>query len=154
MHWYLLLYLQFLLGAFLFKDGSTASRINLHKSHHFVDSGSEEAKKKRKFKKGDTLVYCQILRLTDRDKKKQIMVVFANSVIRESKMRSRMKIDYMLKRERVYLHKVFFFDVDILDEQRVDTTIKEYMNAVQLYYPNAKIWGILNADGFLAENRL
>lgn len=154
MHWNLFLYFQFLIAFSFFKVDKIFIPVHLNSGYNFEDSQSEGSKKKRKFKKGDTLMYCQILRLTDRDKKTQIMTVFANSVIRESKMRSRLKIDYMMKRERVYLHKVFFFDVDILDEQRVDTTIKEHMHEVHLSYPNAKIWCILNADGLLAENRL
>jgi hypothetical protein len=148
-----MLFVFVLAGMLSFSDISTITYVGAEKKISETHDG-EWTKKRRKFKKGDTLTYCQVLRLTDRDKKTRIMTVFANSVIRESKMRSKLKIDYMMKRERVYLHKVFFFDVDVLDEQRVDTSIKEHMNAVYIKHPNAKIWCILNADGLLAENRL
>ena len=74
------------------------------------------------------------------------MVVFCESPVKDSKQRARMRNDYMLKRERIYLSRVFFADVEVLEERKVLMEVKPFLKTLEEKYDGLKLWAVLNAD--------
>jgi len=94
----------------------------------------------------ESLLVCQVLRLTNTNKEKSLMVVFCESPIKDSKQRARMRNDYMLKRERIYLSRVFFADVEVVEERKVSMEVKPFLKTLEEKYDGLKLWAVLNAD--------
>ena len=94
----------------------------------------------------EKLLVCQVLRLTNTNKEKYLMVVFCETPVKDSKQRARMRNDYMLKRERIYLSRVFFADVEVLEERKVLMEVKPFLKTLEEKYDGLKLWAVLNAD--------
>lgn len=94
----------------------------------------------------EKLLVCQVLRLTNTNKEKSLMVVFCETPVKDSKQRARMRNDYMLKRERIYLSRVFFADVEVLEERKVLMEVKPFLKTLEEKYDGLKLWAVLNAD--------
>lgn len=94
----------------------------------------------------EKLLVCQVLRLTNSNKEKSLMVVFCESPVKDSKQRARLRNDYMLKRERIYLSRVFFADVEVLEERKVLMEVKPFLKKLEEKYDGLKLWAVLNAD--------
>lgn len=97
----------------------------------------------------ETILVCQVLRLTNQNKEKYFMVVFCETPIKDSKQRAKLRSDYMLKRERIYLANVFFATVDVVEEQKIQTDTKTYFRLLEDKYDGIRLWAILNTDLFL-----
>lgn len=92
----------------------------------------------------EKLVVCQVLQLTNTNKEKHLMVVFCEAPVKDSKQRARLRTDYMLKRERIYLSRVFFADVEILEEKPVSADIKSSLHLLEEKYNGLRLWAVLN----------
>ena len=77
------------------------------------------------------------------------MVVFCETPIKDSKQRAKMKNDYMLRRERIYLAQAFFAKVDVVEECRIQTDPKSYFRLLTEKYDGLRVWAILNTEMFL-----
>ena len=85
----------------------------------------------------EKLLVCQVLRLTNTNKEKSLMVVFCESPVKDSKQRARMRNDYMLKRERIYLSRV---------KRESLMEVKPFLKTLEEKYDGLKLWAVLNAD--------
>ena len=97
----------------------------------------------------EKILVCQVLRLTNQNKEKSFMVVFCETPIKDSKQRAKMKNDYMLRRERIYLAQAFFAKVDVVEECRIQTDPKSYFRLLTEKYDGLRVWAILNTEMFL-----
>jgi hypothetical protein len=99
--------------------------------------------------KGSKLIYCQVLRLTHKTNENNIMAVFAEVTVTASYQRAKMRNDYMLKRERIYLSNVFFADVDVLEESTRVMDVKLFMQTLRERYDGIKLWAVLDGNTIL-----
>lgn len=117
-----------------------------------TDLNHAEKKKKpkpRKYKKGDTIYYCEVLKLSSHNYKEHTFAVFGYAHILARKGRSKMKINYILKRERNYLSKIFYTKAILLERKRVDTSVQEHMKLLEKKFPFVKMWGVLDANAMV-----
>ena len=103
----------------------------------------------RHYKRGDTLLYCEVLKLTKLNGQEHILAVFAHSYIWERRSKSRVKIMYILQREREYLSTIFYTKAKRLQRRRVDTRVNAYMKLLKRDYPFINMWGVLDANAIL-----
>jgi hypothetical protein len=103
----------------------------------------------KKYKKGDTLFYCDVLKLSNQDYGGHIFAVFGYSYIKERKGRSKIRIKYILNRERNYLSKIFYSRAVKVERSRVDVSVKKYMKQLEKKYPKVRMWGVLDANAIL-----
>jgi hypothetical protein len=99
--------------------------------------------------KGSKLIYCQVLRLRDKTNEHSIMAVFSEVTVTASYQRAKMRNDYMLKRERVYLGNIFFADVDVLEESTKVMDVKLFMQKLRERYSDIKLWAVLDGNTIL-----
>jgi hypothetical protein len=99
--------------------------------------------------KGSKLIYCQVLRLTHKTNEHNIMAVFSEVTVTASYQRAKMRNDYMLKRERIYLGNIFFADVDVLEESTKVMDIKLFMQTLRKRYSNIQLWAVLDGNAIL-----
>jgi hypothetical protein len=105
--------------------------------------------KSRKYKKGDTLYYCEVLKLSNQDYREHVFAVFGYSYICQRKGRSKIRIKYILNRERNYLSKIFYAKAVKIERKRVDESVKKYMKRLEKKYPTVRMWGVLDANAML-----
>lgn len=94
----------------------------------------------------EKLLMCQVLRLTNQNKERILMVVFCETTVKDSKQRAKLRSDYMLKRERIYLSRVFFADVDVIEERKVLMDVKTFLKLLEEKYEGLRLWAVLNSD--------
>lgn len=99
--------------------------------------------------KGSKLIYCQVLRLKDQTNETKVMAVFSEVTVTASYQRAKMRNDYMLKRERVYLGNIFFADVDVLEEIKNAIDVKLYMQKLRERYSEIQLWTVLDGNTIL-----
>ena len=120
----------------------------------FADTGIKQLdlplqfknKKWRHYKRGDTLYYCDVLKLRSLNYKEHIFAVFGFAHIYARRSRSKLKIKYILKRESHYLSTIFYTKAVRLERKRVDTGYKAYMKILEKKYPSIMMWGVLDAN--------
>jgi hypothetical protein len=120
----------------------------------FADTGVKQTdlalqlkpKKWRHYKRGDTLYYCDVLKLRSLNYKEHIFAVFGFAHIYARRSRSKLKIKYVLKRENHYLSTIFYTKAVRLERKRVDTGYKAYMKILEKKFPSIMMWGILDAN--------
>lgn len=106
----------------------------------------QKPKKWRHYKRGDTLYYCDVLKLRKINYKEQVFAVFGYSHIYQRKSRSKLKIKYVLKREAHYLSTIFYSKAVRLERTRVDKGYKAHMKILEKKYPSIIMWGVLDAN--------
>jgi hypothetical protein len=115
-----------------------------------VPDSSEKKKlrlnKPRRYRRGDTLYYCEVLRLSNNNHKEHFLAVFGYAHILARKGRSKLKIKYVLNRERNYLSRIFYTKASVLEIKRVDIKVNPYMKELQKKYPFVRMWGVLDAN--------
>lgn len=131
----ILLFSLLSLSAFAQKDSNTYVQLN---NHVYPTINSKSASEK-------ILVY-QVLRLTNQNREKSLLVVFCETSITNSKQRAKMRSDYMLKRERIYLSNVFFSKVEVLEKEIFSSDIKTCLQLLELKYTQLRLWSILQSD--------
>lgn len=113
------------------------------------ENDSAIIKKTRKYKKGDTLFYCEVVKLSNQDYREHVFAIFGYAFIAERKGRSKIRIKYILNRERNYLSKVFYSKAIKMQRKRVDVSLKDYIKILEKKYPNVRMWGVLDANAML-----
>lgn len=124
-------------------------RSSVDKSGVNDDELNDVALKHKKYKKGDTLYYCDVLKLSNQDYGGHMFAVFGYSHIKERKGRSKIRIKYILNRERNYLSKIFYSRAVKIERNRVDISVKKYMKQLEKKYPKVRMWGVLDANAIL-----
>jgi hypothetical protein len=114
-----------------------------------ADDDTDIAVKPKKYKKGDTLYYCEVLKLRNQDYRDHVFAVFGYSHIYQRKGRSKLRIKYILNRERNYLSKIFYANAVKVERNRVDISVKKYMKRLEKKYPTVRMWGVLDANAVL-----
>jgi hypothetical protein len=105
--------------------------------------------KMRHYKRGDTLYYCEVLRLNDINYKNHVLAVFGYAHIKARRGRSKIKIKYVLSREKEYLSTIFYSRAMVLEKKRIDVKVNSYMKKLEKKYPNVKMWGVLDANALI-----
>jgi hypothetical protein len=93
---------------------------------------------------------CQVLQLTTPHKQQLIMIVFVETGNAGNAARTKLRSNYMLKRERVYLRQVFFADVEILETIESAIDMSAMFHNLKNKYENPKLWSILKADAYFS----
>jgi hypothetical protein len=96
--------------------------------------------------KGDKLVMCQVLEVTDSENRVSKMAVFVEVTIDGSLQSAGVRNSQLLKREKNYLGRVFFEEVTIAEDIVEVDDVAEYMKILKSRYDGIKLWGVLSAD--------
>ena len=102
-----------------------------------VDSG---------FKQGN--YECQVLQLTNQNRQTSIMIVFIDKGGKRDNSRTRLRCNYLFKRERIYLKNVFFSDVEILENYNDIVDANALMLKFTKDYYQPQLWSVLNSHSF------
>lgn len=94
----------------------------------------------------EKLRVCQVLKLTNQNKETRLMAVFCETPITQSKQRASMRNNYMLRRERIYLSKVFFSEVEVIEERKVLMEVKPFFKMLEEKYTGLKLWSVINGE--------
>lgn len=94
----------------------------------------------------EKIMVCQVLKLTNQNKETSLMAVFCETSIKQSKQRACMRNNYMLRRERIYLSKVFFADVEVIEERKVLMEVKPFFKLMEEKYAGLKLWSVINGE--------
>ena len=94
-------------------------------------------------------MYCEVLKLTKMNGQEHILAVFASSYIWERRSKSRIKIMYIIQREREYLSTIFYTKAKRLERKRVDTEVSKHMKLLRREYPFINMWSVLDANAIL-----
>lgn len=62
--------------------------------------------------------------------------------------RTKLRCNYLLKRERIYLKNVFMADVAVLENYASIVDINSVLQKIKEKYEDVQLWSILNADIF------
>lgn len=96
--------------------------------------------------KGEKLVMCQVLEVTDSENRVSKMAVFVEVTIDGSVQSAGVRNSQLLKREKNYLGRVFFEEVTVAEEMVEVDDVTEYMKVLKSRYDDIKLWGVLSAD--------
>jgi hypothetical protein len=96
--------------------------------------------------KGDKLVMCQVLEVTDSENRVSKMAVFVEVTIEGSVQSAGVRNSQLLKKEKNYLGRVFFEEVTIAEDMVEVEDVAEYMKVLKSRYDDIKLWGVLSAD--------
>jgi len=115
-------------------------------NNHDIAINSGKKKKWRHYRRGDTLVYCDILQLDNIDYRHHVFAVFGFVHIHERRSRSKLKIKYVLNRESHYLSTIFYTKAIRIERKRIDIDYNLYLKQLEKKYPTIRLWGILDAN--------
>jgi len=133
---------------FFFSVTATAQTFGSSTSDSTVVNTEYLSPAKSRHHKGDTLIYYEVLHLKDIDYRQRKLVVFAKAVVTTRRSEARLKIRYLLKRERDYLGKIFFSRVDVIEADQTDMTTTRCLSELEKKYKGVSIWTILDANQF------
>ena len=94
----------------------------------------------------DRVRIAQVLHLKDNEGKEWVMLVVADAPFDRSWGRSKLKINYLLRRERSYLSNIFFANVKVLEELPAAATTEATMKLLQPKYEGLKFWASLRTE--------
>ncbi len=95
------------------------------------------------------LLYCQVLRLECKNGETKYLAVFSEITITNSVSRAKMRNDYLLKREKIYLEKIFFTKVHVIEEHDRVIDMFAFTQKLKERYTELRLWGIINGDVIL-----
>ncbi len=131
---------------------ASLSVFSLHTSGN-DDNGEKPAASAKTNKKpislkqrGEKLVMCQVLEVTDSENKVSKMAVFVEVTIDGSLQNAGVRNNQLLKREKNYLGRVFFEEVTVTEDVVEVNDVTEYMKVLRSRYDDIKLWGVLSAD--------
>lgn len=98
-------------------------------------------------KNSNNVFKCQVLQLKAQTGQSRVMVVLVETAANNSS-RTKLRCNYLLKRERIYLKNVFMSDVQVLENYASIVDINSVLKKIKEKYDDVQLWSILNADTF------
>jgi hypothetical protein len=92
------------------------------------------------------LLYCRVLRLKCKNGETKYLAVFSEITVTNSVNRAKMRNDYLLKREKAYLEKIFFAKAHIVEEHNRVVDMPAFTQKLRERYTELRLWGIINGD--------
>jgi hypothetical protein len=96
-------------------------------------------------------IQCQILKITNATRQSKIMIVLIASGTFENESRTTMRINYMFKRERIYLKSVFVANVAVLETHRTIVDLNSLLEKLKEKYEGIQVWTMIDADAFFSK---
>jgi hypothetical protein len=96
-------------------------------------------------------IQCQVLKITNQSKQSRVMLVLVESFTFENGSRTKMRMNYVFKRERRYLKNIFVGDVSILETYRTIVDINSLLQNLQTKYEGLQLWTVLDADALFSK---
>jgi hypothetical protein len=91
---------------------------------------------------------CQVIQLITPHKQTAVMIIFVETGNAGNKGRTKIRTNYLLKRERLYLRNIFFSNVEVLENFEAVIDIKTLLQKLDEKYDKPQLWSILRADTF------
>ncbi len=91
-------------------------------------------------------IQCQVLKITNLSKQSRVMLVLVETSLLENTGRTKMRLNYMLKRERIYLKNIFVADIVVLETYRTIVDINALLQNLQSKYEGLQLWTVLDAE--------
>jgi hypothetical protein len=104
------------------------------------------------FLKSDHLFECRVFELTNQYRQTKIMLVFITAGENGHPSRNQLRTNYMFKREKAYLKKVFFADVEVLEHFNSVVDASAFLKKLEEKYYKPQVWAVLNTDAFFNAN--
>jgi hypothetical protein len=96
-------------------------------------------------------IQCQVVKITNQSKQSRVMLVLVETSLLENEGRTKMRLNYMLKRERVYLKNIFVADIVVLETYRTIIDINALLQKLQSKYEGLQLWTVVDADALFSK---
>lgn len=96
-------------------------------------------------------IQCQVLKITNLSNQSRVMLVLVETSLLENEGRTKMRLNYMLKRERVYLKNIFVSDVAVLETYRTIIDINSLLQNLLNKYEGLQLWTVVDADALFSK---
>ena len=97
------------------------------------------------------MIQCQVLKITNQSKQSRVILVLVETSLLENEGRTKMRLNYMLKRERVYLKNIFVADIVVLETYRTIVDINSLLKNLQSKYEGLQLWTLVDADALFSK---
>ena len=91
---------------------------------------------------------CQVLQLTDQSQHTSIVIVLINKGEGADDSRTKLRCNYLFKRERIYLKNVFFSHVEVLKNYTDIVDANALLVKLKDEYYKPQLWSVLDAHSF------
>jgi hypothetical protein len=95
---------------------------------------------------------CRVFELTNQYRETKIMLVFITAGENGHASRNQLRTNYLLKREKAYLKKVFFAEVQVLEHFNSIVDVSALLKKLEEKYYKPQVWAVLNTDVFFNAN--
>ncbi len=96
-------------------------------------------------------IQCQVVRITNQSNQSRIMLVMVETLSSKNESRTKMRINYVLKRERLYLKNIFVADIAVLETYRTIVDIHSLLQNLQSKYEGLQLWTVVDADALFSK---
>jgi hypothetical protein len=93
---------------------------------------------------------CRVFELTNQYRQTNRMLVFVETGDAGNKARTRLRTEYLFKREKNYLQKVFFADVRTIEEYSTVVDVHALVQKLKKQHDGLQVWTIIHADQFFS----
>lgn len=99
---------------------------------------------------GNSFSYeCQVLQIITSSGQKRVLIVLVQKNVKDYNNRMQLRTNYLLKRERIYLERIFFGNVIILEHLK-SVDVNTLLNRLEEKYDHPQLWSILNTETFFS----
>jgi hypothetical protein len=93
---------------------------------------------------------CRVFELTNQYRQTNRMLVFVETGDAGNKARTRLRTEYLFKREKNYLKKVFFADVRTVDEYSSVVDVHALMQKLKSQHSGLQVWTVIHANQYFS----
>lgn len=97
------------------------------------------------------MIQCQVLKITNQANQTRVMLVLVETCNVENESRTKMRVNYLFKRERHYLKNIFVVDVAVLETYRIIVNINSLLQNLQSKYEGLQLWTVVDADALFSK---
>jgi hypothetical protein len=91
---------------------------------------------------------CRVFQLTNQNKQTSIMIVLVETSEAGKDARTKLRTNYLFKREKTYLKNVFFADVEVLEHFPSVIDVPALLQKLKEQYHQPQLWSVLNTQSF------
>jgi len=96
----------------------------------------------------NALFECRVFQLTNQNKQTCIMIVLVETGDAGNDARTKLRTNYLFKREKTYLKNVFFADVEEVENISSVVDVVTLLQKLRAQYYQPQLWSVLNANSF------
>jgi hypothetical protein len=100
------------------------------------------------FKNTNASFECRVYEITNQYRQTSIILVLIETGDAGNKAQTKLRTEYLFKREKTYLKNVFFAEVKEVDHFASVVDVPSLLQKLKEQYYKPQLWSVLNADRF------